>query len=183
MLKEAKQFYCIQMLNIMKKLILILSLIITMHAAVKAQDENQLKTYRHYTALTTVALKGDNTYLIGMYSHSNNAPAKDYDYYMHKRKNNLTAGLVTLGGGLVFSGIGLLMADINSSNDATWEIGGILLITGAVSGLVSIPFMIMAGANKHKARALLNTQKTGFGVPPGVSNSIAGITIQIPFES
>jgi hypothetical protein len=155
-----------------------------MHTVTKAQQQNQLK-----------AATGINTLLSGIplqdiYLSKNKAlllspgPEKDYNFYLHKSKNQRIVGWATLGGGILLSGIGILIANADYGyNDSGSSAAGILTVAGAVSGIVSIPFMIMASANKHKAKALLNTQKTGFGVPPGVSKSIVGITIQIPLGS
>jgi hypothetical protein len=77
--------------------------------------------------------------------------------------------------------IGLLLASgdyaTNSANSST---AATLTVAGAVSGIVSIPFMIMASVYKHKAKAMVSSQKTGFGVPGNVSKDIVGITLQIP---
>ena len=133
----------------------------------KAQQEKQFITAAKYTALKPT------------YSPGNNLPDKDYDYYMRKRKNNLTAGWVTLGSGVLLSGIGLLIGtNANASFDDA-ATGGIITVIGAASGIASIPCMIMASVYKHKAKVQLSSQKTGFGVPPGVSKDIVGITFKI----
>ena len=115
-----------------------------------------------------------------MYSSGNNLPDKDYDYYMRKRKNNLTAGLVTLGAGVVLSGIGLLIATPANATLDNAATGGVITIIGAASGIASIPCMIMAGVYGHKAKLEFKNQKTGFGVPSNVSKNTAGITMSIP---
>jgi hypothetical protein len=51
-----------------------------------------------------------------------------------------------------------------------------------ISGIASIPFMIMASSYKHKVKAMVSSQKTGFGLPANVSRDIVGITLQIPLE-
>ena len=152
----------------MKKIILILGLITVTQLETKAQQEKQFIAAGHYTSLNA------------MYSPGNNLPEKDYNYYMQKRKNNLTAGLVTLGAGLVLSGIGLLIATPANASFDNAATGGVITIIGAASGIASIPFMIMATVYKNKAKVQLSTQKTGFGVPSNVSKNIAGITMSIP---
>jgi len=108
-----------------------------------------------------------------------NGPGKDYDYYMHKKRNNLTAGSITLGAGLLLSGIGLIVATNSSSfdDDAT---AGILFVAGAASGIASIPLMVMSFVYGHKAKVELTNQKTGFGVPSKVGKTITGITLTMP---
>ena len=151
----------------MKKIILILGLIIVTQLQTKAQQEKQFIAAANYTTLKS------------MYSSGNNLPDKDYDYYMRKRKNNLTAGLVTLGAGVVFSGIGLLIGTKTNASFDDAATGAVITIIGAASGIASIPCMIMATVYKNKAKVQLSTQKTGFGVPPGVSKDIVGITFKI----
>lgn len=164
----------------MNKITLILALTITAQLQTKAQQEKQFIIATHDSTSKATALTQDNSFSKSMYSAANNLPVKDHDYYMNKRKNNLTAGLVTLGGGLLFSGVGLLMATSNSSDDETGITGGVLTGIGAIAGVVSIPFMIMAEVYKHKAKVKLSSQKTGFGLPSKVGKSITGITMSIP---
>ena len=151
----------------MKKIILILGLIIVAQLETKAQQEKQLIADANYTTLKP------------MYSSGNNLPEKDYAYYKQKRKDNLTAGLVTLGAGLALSGIGWISAS-NSTSIDTDVTAAILLIAGAASGIASIPLMIMAGVYGHKAKLEFKNQKTGFGVPSKMRKNITGITMSIP---
>jgi hypothetical protein len=164
----------------MKKFILILGLIIATQIQTKAQQEKQFITATHYRTSKATVLTQDNSFSKSMYSSANYLPVKDYDYYMNKRRKNLTGGLVTLGGGLLFSGVGLLMASSSSSDEETGISGGVLTGIGAIAGIVSIPFMIMAEVYKHKAKVKLSSQKTGFGLPLKVGKSITGITMSIP---
>ena len=106
----------------MKKIILILGLIIVAQLETKAQQEKQFITADHYTSLNAMYLPG------------NNLPEKDYAYYRQKKKNMLTAGLVTLGAGLALSGIGWISAS-NSSSIDTDVTAAVLLIAGAASGI------------------------------------------------
>lgn len=151
----------------MKKIIFILGLIIIAQLQTKAQQENQFLAAANFTSLKT------------KYSPVKNLPNKDYNYYMDKRKNNLTAGLVTLGAGVLLSGIGLLIATNSSASLDDAATGGVITAIGAASGIASIPCMIMATVYKHKAKMQLSSQKTGFGVPPGVSKDIVGVTFKI----
>lgn len=172
----------------MKKIILILGLSIAMHIETIAQQEKQFTTTTYFTALKPTALTRDNTFPKNMYSAGNNGPDKDYDFYLRKSKSQRIVGWATLGAGLVLSGVGLLIAsnsessvDIygNVTNDNTTT-AAVITIAGAASGIVSIPFMIMASANKHKAKLMLKSQPTGFGVPPNVNRNITGISMSIP---
>lgn len=163
----------------MKKIILILSVIFLISNESKAQQKKQEIASTSYTLHKGNTVIKDNL----SFNLSNNpgyhGPAKDYDYYMRKKKNHLTAGLVTLGAGVVLSGIGLITAS-NSTSFDTDATAGILLVAGAASGIASIPLMIMAHVYGHKAKLELSNQKTGFGVPPKVSKNITGITMTIP---
>ncbi len=110
--------------------------------------------------------------------------ATDYDFYMKRSRSQRIVGWSTLGGGLLLSGIGILVA--SSSNDNYYDDGnentaGVLLLLGVVSGIVSIPFMISASVNKHNAKLILDNQKTGFGVPSNVGKNIPGVTMVISF--
>jgi len=155
----------------MKKSILMLSVIFLIAMELKAQQESQL--------ITANSLSTTNPVSFSMASYS--GPDKDADFYLRRSKNQRIAGWATLGGGLLLSGIGFLIinADVttNSGNDGT---AAVLFITGAASGIVSIPFMIMARANKHKAKLMLSNQKTGFGVPQHVDKNIMGVTMSLP---
>ncbi|HMK03000.1 MAG TPA: hypothetical protein VK489_02365 [Ferruginibacter sp.] len=100
---------------------------------------------------------------------------------MKKSKNQRVVGWTTLGAGLLLSGIGILVGSSGSSlNESNTTATGVILLAGAVSGIVSIPFMIMATVNKHKAKLILDNKKTGFGVPSHVGRDIAGVTMVIP---
>ena len=162
----------------MKKIILILSVIFLISNESKAQQEKQQIASAGYNLHKSNTVIKNNLPFNFSDNTGYHGPAKDYDYYMRKRKNNLTAGLVTLGAGLVLSGIGLITSTNSKSfdNDAT---AGVLFIAGAASGIASIPLMIMSGVYGHKAKLELSKQKTGFGVPRGGSKDIVGITFKI----
>ena len=161
----------------MKKIILILGLMISIHLETKAQQRKQ------FTASVE-----NNTF--SMYSSANNFPDKDADFYLRRSKNQRIVGWTTLGAGIVLSGVGLLIASNstgstvdmygNYTEDNNTTVGAVITIAGAVSGIVSIPFMIMASGNKHKARLILKNQPTGFGGPPNVNKNIIGINIIFP---
>ncbi|MEO6540303.1 MAG: hypothetical protein ABIN74_04905 [Ferruginibacter sp.] len=162
----------------MKKFILIPAVIFLISSESKAQQEKQTIALTSYTLSAGKTVIKDNLTFSFSNDPGNDVPVKDYAYYLKKKKSNLTAGLVTLGAGLLFSGIGLITATNSNSfdDDAT---AGVLFIAGAASGIASIPLMIMAHVYGHKAKLELSTQKTGFGVPANVSKDIVGITVAI----
>lgn len=173
----------------MKKIILILSLIAVNHMETKAQQETQSTTATYLTAIKFTSFPEQNTFSKNGYLSGKNDTDKDYNYYMQKSKRQRTVGWVTLGSGIVLSGIGLLIAgnsepttDIygNLIDDDNSSIAAVLTIAGAASGIVSIPFMIMASSNRHKAKVILKAQKTGFGVPQNVDKNIMGVTMRLP---
>lgn len=143
-----------------------------------AQQETHTLASTNYTLHKGSAFMTDNPSLNLSNNPGYQGPAKDYNYYLRKKKNNLTAGLVTLGSGLLLSGIALITSNNSKSfdDDAT---AGVLFIAGAASGIASIPLMIMSHVYNHKAKLMLSEQKTGFGVPSNVSKDITGITFQI----
>lgn len=147
-------------------------------------------SYSQFTNHSTTRLKNDilpvsNGRLsqpgnhVNLYSNYPD-PEKNYDYYMQKSQTNRTAGWATLGAGVVLAGVGLLIGGNNNATLNQAQTGAYIMGVGALSGIVSIPFMIMAGVNKRKAKAMLADQHIGLGVPPGVSSKITGITISIP---
>jgi hypothetical protein len=155
----------------MKKSILILGLIISFQMEAMAQQESQFTGTTLYNTATPVLFP----------SSTSPGPDKDYDFYMRRSKNHRIVGWSTLIGGVVLSGIGLLIANADYGyNDNGSSTAGVLTVAGAVSGIVSIPFMIMASAYKRKAKLMVGNQKTGFGLPANVSQDITGITLQIP---
>jgi hypothetical protein len=155
----------------MKKSILMLSMICFINMESKAQQENWFITANSLIIANPVSLS------IPAY----NTPNKDADYYFRKSKNNRAVGWATLGGGILLSGIGLLLANGDyATNNANSNTADVLTIAGAVSGIVSIPFMIMAGVYKHKAKVMVSSQKTGFGVPQNVDKNIMDVTISLP---
>lgn len=134
------------------------------------------------TSSSELTAKKDLTTAVSLFENSryNHAPEKDYEFYMKKSRNHRTVGWATLGGGIILSGIGLLVANGDyATNDEGSSTAGVLTVAGAVSGIVSIPFMIMASTYRHKAKMMLSSQKTGFGLPVKPGN-ITGISVFIP---
>ena len=156
----------------MKKSILMLGIIFLINMESKAQQKSQ------FISANSLSYTKPVSFSLPAY----NGPDKDADFYMHRSKKYRIVGWSTLGAGLIASGAGLLIVTNanNLVNNNTENTGAVLLLFGAVSGITSIPFMIMATVNKHKAKAMMSSQKTGFGVPANVSKDIVGITLQIP---
>jgi hypothetical protein len=159
-------------LKIMKKTILMLGFIFAIQINSKAQQQSQLISVNSLSAAKAVSFSRPNYSL----------PDKDHDYYMRKSKRSRNTGLILLGGGVLVSGVGALLAFGNSNtyNESRENTGGVLLLTGAAAGIASIPFMAIALGHSNKAKAMVSSQKTGFGVPGNVSKDIVGITLQIP---
>lgn len=146
--------------------------IICINIQSKAQQENQF-----------IAVNSSNTVKpVFLFSPDYSDPGKDYDYYMRKSKRSRNTGLILLGGGVLFSGVGALLSfgDNNKSySESRVDAGIAMLFTGAAAGIASIPFMAIALGRKNKAKAMMSSQKTGFGVPSNVSKDITGITFSI----
>ena len=161
----------------MKKTALILSLFIALYMSTTAQSDQIQKVNGNLTAYNASLLSTGNGFTTNRFE---DPITKDYDYYIQKSKNQRTAGLVLLGGGVLLSGIGLLVAANKNASFDDAATGGVIMGLGALAGLGSIPLMIMAHVNKNKAKLMLSKQKTGFGVPSNVSKDITGITMIMP---
>lgn len=162
----------------MYKIILTISFIVAIQLITQAQfylpfeagSKTLFAANTHYTnnqqspALSN--FRNDSTILV-----------KDYSYYMQKSKNHRTTGLVLLGTGVLASGIGLLLATNPNSFDQS-ETAAVCFVIGFVTGVTSIPFMAIAHGYRNKAKLLIDSQKTGFGIPIRTSN-ITGITYSI----
>ena len=165
----------------MKKIIVILTLLITTQIELKAQQEKQFSVVSNFRTLKTSATT------IYTLNDSNNV-VKDYAYYMKKRRNNKIASFSLLGGGFIIAGIGALMYpknyDLIWGNDAATEskadAATTVIVVGIAAMLTSIPFTILSSVNKRKANLMVTNQKTGFGVPANVSKDITGMTLRIP---
>ena len=167
----------------MKNLFLFLGTVFLLNSKSQAQFKDQLTPYTGNSIISLKSINDINTIAEKDYLNMNTPPDKDQDFYLRRSKNYRIVGWSTLGGGIVLSGLGLLIGSSIHANNidyGDYTIPGLLLATGAASGIVSIPFMIMATAYKHKAKLMISNQKTGFGVPSGVSRDITGITISFP---
>ncbi len=170
----------------MKKLTLLMLLITCITFETKAQQENNITDAPGSVISKSVAVETDYSFSKNLAAATANDPAKDYDFYMRKSKRSRNTGLILLGSGVLLSGIGAILSFGNGQgyfyNETKGDAGAVLLITGAAAGIASIPFMAVALGRKNKAKAMLSSQKTGFGVPSNVSNDIVGLTLQIPIS-
>lgn len=167
----------------MKKYILLVGLSLLIHIETKSQTEGQFIATGHFSTQNKTVLPWNITLATTRYSTLNVGPDKDYAFYLRRSKNYRIVGLSTLGAGLISSGIGVLIATGNqnsNSNYDPYEAAAEFFLFGAVSGITSIPFMIMAHAYKSKARLLMENKQTGIGVPSKVGRNIPGITMTIP---
>lgn len=165
----------------MNKAFLALSLIFLGHSKLHAQQKNRSINTAANAFMNLRILHDINTIRGNNYLTMNYSPDKDQEFYKRRSKNYRIVGWSTLGAGVVLSGVGILLANGDyASTHPNSNTAGVLTVAGAASGIVSIPFMIMASVYKHKASAMVNSQRTGFGTPPNVSSYITGITVSIP---
>lgn len=162
----------------MKKITLLLNVFVLLFMAGNAQ-----------TAITSPLNMKDAVPPSSIFSKGNrftqqqvfSLPEKDHDFYMRRCRTQRIIGLSMLGGGVIATGIGFIVASndggLGSSNNENTS--NALFITGATLGLGSIPFMILAHASKNKAKLSLSSQKTGFGLPARFSKNITGLTVSI----
>jgi len=165
----------------MKKFFLALILFFLCQGQLHAQQKNLSSDIASKSFTSFKNLNDINTITAGNYLKMDFGPDRDQEFYKRRSKNYRIVGWSTLGAGVVLSGIGVLLASGDyATNNPNSNTAAVLTIAGATSGIVSIPFMIMASVYKHKARATVENQKTGYGVPPNVSSYITGITVSIP---
>ena len=163
----------------MKKIILTIGLLLTIHVITKAQKDLLANTGHKTSFIGNINYSNKAFPVTTNYMFSDSAAViEDHAYYVKKSKNERTAGWILLGSGLVVSGVGLLISTSSNANFDNAQTGVIIMGVGAISGIVSIPFMIMAHVNRIKANLLLSSQKTGYGIPAGVGD-ITGLTLSI----
>jgi hypothetical protein len=111
---------------------------------------------------------------------------KDYNFYKQRARTQRTIGLSLLGVGLLTGAGGLLAAtkEVNGNDYAAQDradrTAATLFVISAVTGIASIPFMIVASASNHKAKLMLKNEKTGLGVPSNVGKEYAALSMTIP---
>ncbi len=165
----------------MKKIILLLTLVLTAQLAAKAQQDNISTTANTYPLQLNTSAGVNESFLKPGYGGD---PIKDYAYYNRQSRNMRITGLSLLGAGLASGVAGLLVATGDNSYDSYEAVErkdrttATLLVVSVVTGLASIPFMIIAHAKKNESRATLSNQKTFI---PGKGNThITGITVSVP---
>jgi hypothetical protein len=164
----------------MKKLFLFFGFIFLISIKSQAQPINQLTAKADNSFISLKNMSEITALPEKSYLKTNTIPDKNEEFYFRRSKNYRIVGWSTLGAGLLLSGIGLIAANGDyAKNNANSNTAGVLTVAGAVSGVVSIPFMILASVYKHKAKAMVSNQKTGFGVPANVTKDITGITVII----
>ena len=87
-------------------------------------------------------------------------PQELYNFHIQKKKSNLTAALVTLGGGAVLIAGGI-STNINNCLFSGCNDGMPLVYSGVGLGLSSIVFFEMAGKHKKKAKIQLQNGAVG----------------------
>ncbi|HMI78103.1 MAG TPA: hypothetical protein VK484_04885 [Ferruginibacter sp.] len=163
----------------MKKIISLLVLMLFVFTGIKAQQQKEFIIAESYPDLKSLELARSAFFSKKIYTPADNDPDKDYDFYMRRSKDMRTVGLITLGGGLVFAGIGLIYGLKDNPTDGDQSTFIFSSIAGGALGIASIPFMISAYSNRNKAKLVLSKQNTGFGLPSKVSRGITGITLAI----
>ncbi len=158
-----------------------LTLVLTAQLAAKAQQDNISTTVNKYPLQLTTSAGINESFLRTGYGGD---LVKDYAYYNRQSRNMRITGLSLLGAGLASGVAGLLVASGNNNYDSYETVErkdrttATLLVVSVVTGLASIPFMIIAHAKKNEARATLSTQKTFI---PGKANTyITGISVSVP---
>ncbi len=128
------------------------------------------------------------------YGQVDSSGTKINDYYaanpyLKKANNQKTAAWVLLGGGAVLTTIGVAVFPkdydpfgffYNPGSSAKAGFASVLVVTGGLSMLGSIPLFIGARKNKLRANLSMTTQKAAFGLPGKISKKITGVTLSIP---
>lgn len=164
----------------MKKIILAVSIPLIAGTATNAQNINSLSGNR--TPAT------DPVSISRVIMPPPEDSIKNKAYYLNKSRNNKIASFSLLIGGALITGIGALTFpknydpiwgnDKSTGNQA--DASTTVIVVGIAAMLSSIPFTILSAANKRKAKLMVASQKTGFGVPATVSRNISGITLSFP---
>lgn len=158
----------------MKKMILVISFFTAIQPALIAQKKSAAGDFFYaQNSSTTGMLKASLNYPL-----TDSSIVKDHAFYMQRSRNQKTAGLVLLGSGVLLSGIGLIISTRNDASFDQTETGVIIMGVGAAAGIASIPLMIMAHANRNKAKLMLSNQATGYGIP-FKSGELTGVTLSV----
>ena len=164
----------------MKRIILIS--FILLYAGISSNA--QFTSGNHLVAKTNFVSPG-SFFSAGKY---NSVPAENNKAdYLKKSRDLKTAGWCFVGAGAVGLAIGLASfpknADIiftSEEDQAKADRATTITIIGSALMIGSLPFFIIANANKKKAKLAVGSQRTGFGVPATVSKGITGVSVMIP---
>lgn len=115
--------------------------------------------------------------------------------YLKKSRNQKTAAWLLLAGGIVTTGIGIVVASVGAANDlvnsavdlfstgssSSKSSGGEgIIIAGLFLQAASIPLFITSANNKRRAMLEVKDLKTAIGLPIPTSKNITGLTLSIP---
>lgn len=110
----------------------------------------------------------------------------EYTHYNFRSKKQLKTGLILFGVGsaALIAGIAIASSVDSAAGFIPLLGGGLLVVVGGSSVLVSIPFLISSGVNKRKAKVSVNTGSTGInGLPNFNSRYVSlGVSINIWLE-
>jgi hypothetical protein len=110
------------------------------------------------------------------------------DYFNLRYKKQKKVGWILLGSGVALALTGIIInANPNEYYDdytgtvmetpSPW--GEIFLVTGALTSLVSVPFLISSGSNKKKANAFVGSENIGFNQLPNFKSTFVSIGLLI----
>ena len=158
----------------MKKMILIILFLTAIQPILIAQKNSATGDFLYAVNNSTAGR------LIPSLNHplTDSSTVKDHAFYLQRSRNQRTAGLVLLGGGVLISSVGLLVSTNSSATLDQTATGVTIMGVGALAGIVSIPLMIMAHANRNKAKLMLSNQTTGYGIP-FKRGELTGVTLSV----
>ena len=115
----------------------------------------------------------------GLSAQQRTTPMSDLElgqYYLSKSKSQKTIGWILLGGGLaLYIGGIATYSDIYDDQDTE---AAVMVLTGSIATIASIPLFITAAKNKGRAEILLRNQNVPMGFKSGRGLSI-GIGLPI----
>ncbi len=178
----------------MKKIFLVASILLCYGLATTAQHANN-GLLQNETVVTEIPVSKINLNSSD-FSFKKNAfqPTPDPEivhdkaYYLKKSRDNRIASICLAGGGLIIGGIGALsfpknydlLFENSSEKESQADFSIALIAIGCTAMLTSIPCTIMSSVYKRKAKLMVTSQKTGFGVPQNVDKNIMGVTMSLP---
>ena len=105
----------------------------------------------------------------------NKTPQEMHDMFMKKSENNIIGGVTTILGGIALGAIGYtLREEVEEQHQNVFfsyttthtyypAASKVLMISGGIITTASIPFFILAGSNKRKAKLALERESTVVG--------------------